>query len=80
MHRKEPLVDKIDSKLCRTAAYDPLRGQQRDLQSHHGRQREQQNNQRQKNRRCKHIRPQPADVAGTEKPGTADEQQITDQM
>ena len=37
MHRKQSRVDKIDSELRGTAAYDPLRGKQCNLQSHHGR-------------------------------------------
>ena len=80
MDREQAPVDKVDGQLRRASADDPLRGQKRDLQTHHGRQRNQQHDERQQNRRGEHIGPQPADIAGPEEPGTADKQQITDQM
>ena len=73
MDRKQPSVGKINGEFRAASADDPLRRQQRDGQPHHGRQREQKNDQRQQNRRGKHIGPQPSDIAGPEEPCPADQ-------
>ena len=76
VHRQDPGIGKIDSQVRLSAAHDALRCKKRDLQAHHRGQRDQQHHEREQDRRCKQIRPEPADIAGTEKPGPGDQQQI----